>query len=239
MSPRSRNPNWTRDELILTLDTYFKADVEKLTKNDDIVLQLSKLLQSLNAYESKYRTNTYRNPDGVLMKLLNIHSIECPGKGLSNASKLDKQIFNEFVNNKQQLEMIASKIINAISTGKQFNITYEDEGFMEGAILEKYHKYKERNSTAVKSKKNKMLNEQGFLQCEICGFIFEDSYGELGNGYIECHHIVPLADIDVQKKTQMSDLALVCSNCHRMLHRKRPWITISELKKIVEEHKHI
>ena len=71
------------------------------------------------------------------------------------------------------------------------------------------------------------------MQCEVCGFIFKDMYGELGDGYIECHHIIPLADIELQKETKINDLALVCANCHRMLHRKRPWITIEELKQIV------
>lgn len=88
----------------------------------------------------------------------------------------------------------------------------------------------------MKAKKAQVLREKGYLQCEVCGFIFKDFYGELGDGYIECHHIIPLANIDVRRETKISDLALVCANCHRMLHRKRPWLTIEQLKEIVEQN---
>ena len=233
MDTITRNPKWTRDEIILALDTYFRVNINNLSVHEDSIVRLSKLLQRLNAYEYGRRTDTYRNPSGVHMKLMNFYSIEYPGKGLQNASRLDRQIFDEFADDKVHLEAIANKIIDTITNGKQIEISYEDEGFMEGAILEKQHKYKERNVKAVKTKKARALSEYGYLQCEVCGFIFKDMYGELGDGYIECHHIIPLADIELQKETKINDLALVCANCHRMLHRKRPWITIEELKQIV------
>ncbi len=234
----ARNPKWTRDEIILALNVYFKVDdMSKLSAQDNSIVQLSELLKKLSIYEHKNVSDTYRNPNGVLMKLTNFQSIEYPGKGLTNVSKLDKQIFNEFKANKSLLENLSNKITNAITLKKQPKLEIEDEGFIEGAILEKQHKYKERNPTAVKKKKRKVLNEQGYLKCEVCGFVFQDFYGELGTEYIECHHIIPLADINIERATKMEELALVCSNCHRMLHRKRPWITISELKKIVEEHR--
>jgi predicted HNH restriction endonuclease len=34
-------------------------------------------------------------------------------------------------------------------------------------------------------------------------------------------------------KTRAADIALVCSNCHRMLHRRRPWLTMSDLKTLL------
>lgn len=77
------------------------------------------------------------------------------------------------------------------------------------------------------------------MQCEVCGFIFENTYGELGKDYIECHHIVPLSEIDVQRETKISDLALVCANCHRMLHRKKTLLSIQDLKKIINSNSDI
>lgn len=230
-----RNPKWTRDEIILALNVYFKVNIHNLSVHSDSIIELSNLLQKLNAYENGNITATYRNPSGVHMKLMNFYSIESPGKGLQNASKLDRIIYSEFINDKDQLNLIANKIIYAISNGIQTEIAYEDEGFMEGAILEKQHKYKERNVKVVKAKKSKVLKEQGCLQCEVCDFVYKDVYGELGNVYIECHHILPLADIDIEKETKLKDLALVCANCHRMLHKKRPWITVQELKDIISK----
>ncbi len=66
---------------------------------------------------------------------------------------------------------------------------------------------------------------------------FKAVYGELGNGFAECHHKNPLSLRDENKKTELSDLAIVCSNCHRMLHRKRPWIKIETLKDIYEKQR--
>jgi predicted HNH restriction endonuclease len=55
--------------------------------------------------------------------------------------------------------------------------------------------------------------------CQICGFNFAEAYGELGRGFAEAHHIVPLSNLRKGVKTRTTDLICVCSNCHRMLHR--------------------
>lgn len=47
----------------------------------------------------------------------------------------------------------------------------------------------------------------------------EAIYGELGTGYIEAHHKVPVALIEEGETTKLSDLAALCANCHRMIHR--------------------
>ncbi|HBN30592.1 MAG TPA: hypothetical protein DD416_05065 [Rhodobacteraceae bacterium] len=69
---------------------------------------------------------------------------------------------------------------------------------------------------------------------EVCGFNFEDVYGERGNGFIECHHTKPVHEMQPHEKTKLSDLALVCPNCHRMIHAKRPWLTIDELRSLIK-----
>ncbi|MBV2227622.1 HNH endonuclease [Sphingobacterium mizutaii] len=64
---------------------------------------------------------------------------------------------------------------------------------------------------------------------------FSDLYGIHGKGFIECHHIFPIAKHG-KRTTTLDDLALVCSNCHRMLHRKNidsGFYTIEELKSLV------
>ena len=75
-------------------------------------------------------------------------------------------------------------------------------------------------------------------KCMICGFDFEEKYGELGKGYIEVHHIRPLSEIDEEVVVNPeTDLICVCSNCHRMLHRFRSYIvSVEELIQIVEDN---
>jgi 5-methylcytosine-specific restriction enzyme A len=70
------------------------------------------------------------------------------------------------------------------------------------------------------------------LCCEVCGFDFEQTYGERGRGYIECHHIVPL-HVAGPRTTRLVDLALLCANCHRIIHARPPWLTPAELRSVV------
>lgn len=236
---KKRNPAWTRDEIILALDVYFSVNIHRLSVHEDAIVNLSKILNKLKSYDSQYQTDTYRNPSGVHMKLMNFYSIENPGKGLRHASKLDQKVYDEFNNEKPYLHSIAIKIIEAINSNCEIkSISIDDEAFMEGNIVEKLHKSKERNQKVVTAKKERTFRENGFLKCEICGFDFKDVYGDLGDGFIECHHKKPLSEIDTATKTRINDLILVCSNCHRMLHRKRPWPSVEELQEIVEQQNH-
>ncbi len=109
-----------------------------------------------------------------------------------------------------------------------------DEGFPEGKIIERKHKARERNPKLISAVKEKFISENGKVYCVACGFNFEEKYGDRGNGYIEAHHTIPISEMIVGKKTNIEDIALVCSNCHRILHRTRPWLRMDELKKIIK-----
>jgi hypothetical protein len=113
----------------------------------------------------------------------------------------------------------------------QFEALAADEAseFPEGRKLFRVHSRIERNRRLVQLKKSNALADGG-LKCEACDFDFRARYGDVGDGFIECHHNVPISEYDANQKTRLQDLALVCSNCHRMLHRKRPWLTIAALK---------
>ncbi|HCY81662.1 MAG TPA: hypothetical protein DHV22_08690 [Xanthomarina gelatinilytica] len=63
--------------------------------------------------------------------------------------------------------------------------------------------------------------------------MFHKTYGDLGKGYIECHHITPLSQILGESITTLHDLALVCSNCHRMIHRDIDTVSVAGLREIV------
>lgn len=68
--------------------------------------------------------------------------------------------------------------------------------------------------------------------CSVCEFDFEKKYGELGKGFIHVHHLVPMSDIgQIYQVDPVKDLRPVCPNCHAMLHKINPPLTIEELKK--------
>lgn len=72
-------------------------------------------------------------------------------------------------------------------------------------------------------------------RCETCGFDFEAFYGDRGQGFIECHHLTPVSELTLATRTKLEDLALLCANCHRMIHASRPWIDIGELRELIAQ----
>lgn len=71
--------------------------------------------------------------------------------------------------------------------------------------------------------------------CCICGFNFAQVYGKIGEDFIHVHHLTMLSEIgEEQKIDPVEDLRPVCPNCHAMLHRQVPPLTIEELKEIVK-----
>ncbi len=100
----------------------------------------------------------------------------------------------------------------------------------EGKRKEYYTSKYERNS----ANRRQAIQIHG-TKCMICGFDFEKVYGEAGAGFIEVHHIKPLFDlkeeVEVDPKT---DLVCLCSNCHRIIHRRRDKVySIDEVKEMI------
>lgn len=109
-------------------------------------------------------------------------------------------------------------------------------GFPEGKLKERLHLSRERNRTLVLEAKRSAQNRDGCLKCACCDFDFFATYGEVGKGFIEAHHTKPVSTLHENgEETSIEDIALVCSNCHRMLHRKRPWLEMNELFKLLAE----
>jgi hypothetical protein len=108
-----------------------------------------------------------------------------------------------------------------------------DVAFPEGRLLERRHFARERSRALTRLAKEQARASGRALDCWVCGFNFAQFYGAHGEDYIEAHHIVPVSELDENSTTRVEDLALVCANCHRMLHLRRPWLGLSELKKLI------
>src|SRR5690606_6309022 len=108
--------------------------------------------------------------------------------------------------------------------------------FSEGRRKLHLHFRRERDSRLVTQAKSQFTKLHGRLYCEVCGFDFKQTYGELGDQFIEAHHRQPLSELpDEGGEAQIHDLAMVCANCHRMLHRRKPWMTIEQLRALIQE----
>jgi len=98
----------------------------------------------------------------------------------------------------------------------------------------RWHRRAERNQKLSKDAKK----YHGFI-CQVCKFDFQAQYGELGSKYVEAHHITPMAELVKELEPVVldpkSDFVVVCSNCHRMLHRAKPVLLPNELSKLVHK----
>ena len=110
----------------------------------------------------------------------------------------------------------------------------DDEGFPEGKKVSKQHTSRERNQELIKKAKKNFRKLKGSLFCEVCNFCFKDEYGVIGEDFIEGHHIKPVSSMEDGEKTKVTDIVMLCSNCHRMIHRRRPWLTKENLKELLE-----
>jgi 5-methylcytosine-specific restriction protein A len=67
--------------------------------------------------------------------------------------------------------------------------------------------------------------------CSVCDLDFGERYGQLGRGFIHVHHLRELSTVGADYRVDpVTDLRPVCPNCHAMLHRRRPVLTIDELR---------
>lgn len=97
---------------------------------------------------------------------------------------------------------------------------------MEGALRRVVTSEYERNPSARRA----CIEHYG-TSCSVCGFSFEAAFGELGRGFIHVHHLVPVSSIGSQYRIDpVIDLRPICPNCHAMLHRHDPPLSIEELR---------
>jgi predicted HNH restriction endonuclease len=96
-------------------------------------------------------------------------------------------------------------------------------GFIEGERLAWFTSHRRREYKLREAKiKEALKSNSGRLLCEVpgCGFDFVERYGVLGEGFAHVHHLAPLGGApDDGFAVTLQDLAIVCPNCHAMIHR--------------------
>ncbi len=164
-------------------------------------------------------------------KRIDIHgSIDMSWDGLVWANITDLQVREIGIQGTSESTEAAVMPYGAFETFLRYKFgkkeSPEDEYYtnIEGEKTEIYTTKYERDSR---------LRDQAILfhgtRCQACGFSFEDKYGEVGKGFVEVHHIIPVSK-GVRTVNPETDLVCLCSNCHRIVHRKRGKVmTMDEL----------
>jgi 5-methylcytosine-specific restriction protein A len=112
-----KNKSWSREELVLALDAYFSIQPKAPDPSLPQIRELSDLLNGFPRADSEVRASNYRSLDSVVMKLMNFRSLDpaYPGSGLSAVGRLDREIWQEFAENRQRLREAADAVRSAFA----------------------------------------------------------------------------------------------------------------------------
>lgn len=232
------NPDWSRDETLLAIHLYQSLAGSIPGPTDPSVIALSETLKALPIHHAAERRDSFRNPAGVAFKLQNIRQA-ASGRGLKHTSKLDRELWDLYGHRPEEVSRVAEAIVAASSTrellSREVDAVTEEETFAEGAVLTATHYRRERDPRARKKVLESRLNA-GTLRCDCCDAVPRVQHLDLALAAFEVHHTLPLATTG-PKQTRISDLALLCAVCHRLIHRamklERKWIGVADLKALL------
>ena len=142
-----RNPKWTRDEILLTLDFYHSHYPKIPEKNSQEISNLSKTLRKTQEKLDNDIDEKYRNINGVYMKLMNFHHLNPnhSGEGLKSVSELDREIYRDFENDKESLSKISGTIKEIINSD-EYDTELKDDNDIDAAREAMYNKINDANS---------------------------------------------------------------------------------------------
>ncbi len=238
-----RNPDWTRDEIVLVCAVAEANEWKTLAQEDRRAIELSQLLQSPAIHPLDRRRSDFRNPAGIERKTSDIITRHPDYRGQpTNGNRLDREVLREFLDRPAEMHALAESIKKTLLAWDQTTPELpdpdlvDDLGAEEGGVLLKAHLRRERDPKLKRKKIAEAKRKNIAIACEACGFAFYRTYGARGLDYIECHHRTPL-NVTGKTRTRLQDLALICSNCHRMIHRTATWLTIEELRDLLESQR--
>lgn len=136
---------------------------------------------------------------------------------------------------------ISKEIFERIISLSDLSINYNDDALTsngfdseveEGGKKKRYTTYYERNHVL----RQQVLEIHGYT-CQACKLNFKEYYGNWGEGFIHVHHLRPISSIgETHKVNPRTDMAVLCPNCHSMVHRRKDKIlTIEELKHMIKK----
>lgn len=161
---------------------------------------------------------------------------------LQNSNKLQELLLKN-TNEPEDIEKLNDYFANKMDSSErliayEFGFEHTNTAFREGKNKLVTHLRKERNRQLVKQAKELWIKKtRGNVKCSICKFSFNDTYPEVSKDYIEAHHLKPISELEEDTIISIGELVPVCANCHRMLHHVKPWLTIDELKEIINSAK--
>lgn len=230
-TPPPALPDWSWDETVLAYDLYLREYAPTGRYADQshaAVRALSEELRALPLHHPDVRANPrFRNNAGVARKIQNLMHA-ATGHGSANNSAVDRRVVSELTDSADVARLARALRIGAAEAPPTPVADEQEHEGEEGGLLYRWHAARERDRKLVAKKKKAVLDAGLPIVCEGCGLDVSHKYGTEAGAVIECHHRLPLAA--GKRTTRLSDLALVCPTCHRVLHSARPWMTLQDLR---------
>jgi len=141
---------------------------------------------------------------------------------------------------KKTKDDIVTKIEKIIHDNIIDNSYKDEQKYYEGQINSKVKEVftMSRNSMARKKCLEYYFPNNKNYSCSLCGFEFEKQYGSIGKDFIEVHHIESHASKSITEGKHeinpINELIPICSNCHTIIHRVKPAISIEKMKELLK-----
>ena len=194
---------------------------------DQIATQLiEKFTDLIKNIATSYKNHDLINVSGNLVDWFSAE--------LTKKSVISKDWQNKY---KQEREKVGKREITVYKSIYSFPLeenisTQEMSPLLEGNLKTIIVNAFERNPIARKQ----CLEFYG-TSCLCCDFDFYKTYGVIGQNYIHVHHIIPISKIRKNYQVDpIKDLIPLCANCHAMIHRTTPALSIDKLKEIIKQY---
>jgi hypothetical protein len=114
----------------------------------------------------------------------------------------------------------ADRILKLWLPRSAVTVEAEELSGLEGEVRYMMVRHRKRERKLREAAIERAIADRGSLACEVprCGFDFFWRYGEIAKGYAQVHHVNKLADRTHPSQTKLSELRVVCANCHAMIH---------------------
>jgi 5-methylcytosine-specific restriction protein A len=228
---QSRKRSWTREEVLLALDLYLDEKLGTAASRR----ALSDVLRAWPIERYLADDPAFRGEQSVRNKLYNLQYLDTDGaQGREKGGSVTAAVWEQFGRDRAAVATAAAAVRKAFAefpgegTGVRDDIEYEAD---ESGIVMRVHRHRERDRRLVTARRQHVLDETGALACEACAWDSDALYGL--SGLVECHHLKPVSELVLGETTSVADLRLLCPNCHRLIHARRPWRSWDELLALV------
>ncbi len=162
-------------------------------------------------------------------------------KFLQENNALMRYLFTNDFNYEDVKSTLSSVPYSSSQESRELVIPFDENLIIYEGITTKSEQIIYQRSTELTNMAVEKFTNNGEIVCTVCEFNFKVMYGPLGDGYIEIHHVKPICCYEGSEQNKMIFNALqnvvpLCSNCHRMVHRKKNPLSINELKQITRRN---